>query len=121
MKDVGREEQKKKRDALQTTKIKKCPHYHACPRLTQSFFLSLFLTSDMDNTSRSKADPYAALAQSVKRLSEPMNQLLNTHDQFTLQNVRILNNVSTIPRFNESLKKGFEVQATQEKLDNSSS
>lgn len=73
------------------------------------------------DTSKVNNDPYTALTQSIKRLTEPLDELLTTHDKFLLQNVTILNNVSSIPKFNESLKKGLEVQTNQEKLQNNTS
>lgn len=40
-------------------------------------------------------DPYSILAESTKRLETPLKQLLDHHDEFVLQNLSILKNVST--------------------------
>ncbi|KAG2735655.1 hypothetical protein G9P44_001869 [Scheffersomyces stipitis] len=52
------------------------------------------------------SDPYKLLSQSIKRLSTPLEQLLNTHDEFVLQNLSIINNLKTVPSFATAIENG---------------
>lgn len=57
-----------------------------------------------------KRDVYALLSQSLNALVEPMNKVLKSHDEFTLQHVQSVQSIKTISDFKTKLdeqeKKG---------------
>lgn len=55
-----------------------------------------------------KNDPYSLLTQSIRTLKEPLEELMKNHDEFLLQNVQIINNVNSLPKFNLELQDGLK-------------
>lgn len=53
-------------------------------------------------------DPYSLLTQSIRTLKEPLEELMKNHDEFLLQNVQIINNVNSLPKFNLELQDGLK-------------
>lgn len=53
----------------------------------------------------SQEDPYKSLTQSIKALKKPLETLMKNHDEFLLQNVQIMNNVNSLPKFNLDLQE----------------
>lgn len=53
----------------------------------------------------SQEDPYKSLTQSIKVLKKPLETLMKNHDEFLLQNVQIMNNVNSLPKFNLDLQE----------------
>lgn len=53
-------------------------------------------------------DPYRTLTEGVERLTGPLTQLLQKHDEFVLQNVQTMNTMGSLPRFNADLKAATE-------------
>lgn len=53
----------------------------------------------------SQEDLYKPLTQSIKALKKPLDTLMKNHDEFLLQNVQIMNNVNSLPKFNLDLQE----------------
>lgn len=53
-------------------------------------------------------DPYGLLTQSIRTLKKPLEELMKNHDEFLLQNVQIINNVNSLPKFNLELQDGLK-------------
>lgn len=45
------------------------------------------------------SDPYKSLTESIKSLTEPMNELLANHSEYMATNLSILNNVKPLNNF----------------------
>lgn len=60
------------------------------------------------NSMTSQEDPYKSLTQSIKALKRPLETLMKNHDEFLLQNVQIMNNVNSLPKFNLDLQDGLK-------------
>lgn len=63
-------------------------------------------------------DPYQILAESTKRLAQPVTTLLSLHDQFVLQNVSILNHVSTMTNLKTSIESAANSEDKTEGTEN---
>lgn len=61
----------------------------------------------------SEGDPYKLLTQSIRALKKPLETLMKNHDDFLLQNVQIINNVNSLPKFNLDLQE--ELKNKQQK------
>lgn len=44
-------------------------------------------------------DPYKLLTDSIKALNEPMNELMISHNEYMMTNLRVLNNVKLLSGF----------------------
>ncbi|CUM47891.1 uncharacterized protein AC631_04415 [Debaryomyces fabryi] len=53
----------------------------------------------------SQEDPYKLLTQYMKALNKPLETLMKNHDEFVLQNVQIMNNINSLPKFNLDLQE----------------
>lgn len=56
------------------------------------------------NTQSVSSDPYNVLTQGVKQLQNPLNNLLETHDDILIQNSSIMNNLSAIPQLTKKIE-----------------
>lgn len=61
----------------------------------------------------SQEDPYKLLTQSMKALKKPLKTLMKNHDEFVLQNVQVMNNINSLPKFNLDLQEGFKDKQKQ--------
>ncbi|CUM64766.1 uncharacterized protein PRCAT00002377001 [Priceomyces carsonii] len=65
----------------------------------------------------SNEDPYHLLTKSIRTLNAPLTTLLRNHDELVLQSVSLMENISSILRFKNTLENGI----TKNDFDNKSS
>ncbi|KAK6463518.1 Mph1 protein [Scheffersomyces coipomensis] len=53
-------------------------------------------------------DPYKLLTEGINKMSDPLNRLLETHSEFLVQNLNIMNNTSTIPKVTETIETSLK-------------
>lgn len=58
-------------------------------------------------------DPYAQLAVQMRRLKQPLETLLATHETFVLQNMTAINNVKTLKPFRKGVERALESGASE--------
>ncbi|KAG4405985.1 MAG: hypothetical protein M5F18_06595 [Asgard group archaeon] len=56
------------------------------------------------NTQPESTDPYKVLTEGIKRLHDPLNELLRNHEELLIQNSSIMNNLSTIPKLTKKIE-----------------
>lgn len=57
-----------------------------------------------DDISEDKLDPYAPMAASFNRLKGPIQELLHSHDNLVLQNLRIMNDLKDLQSFRKNIE-----------------
>jgi len=49
----------------------------------------------------------------MKALKKPLETLMKNHDEFVLQNVQVMNNINSLPKFNLDLQEGLKDKQKQ--------
>ncbi|KAG7661921.1 uncharacterized protein J8A68_004524 [[Candida] subhashii] len=55
------------------------------------------------STTSTDEDPYKVLTQGMRAVEGSLKGLLRTHDEFMIQNVRIVNNLSSMSKLSEEI------------------